>query len=95
MRFVSVRDLRSKSAQIWKDLPSEGEMVITSNGHPIAILAPVTEAGLEDTLRAFRRARAVEAVAALQGQSSEAGRDRISMEEIDAEIREVRRARAR
>lgn len=95
MRFVSVRDLRSKSAQVWKDLASEGEIVVTSNGHPIAVLAPVTEGGLEDTLRAFRRARAVEAVAALQRQAARTGGDRISMEEIDAEIQEVRRARVR
>ncbi|NTW89032.1 MAG: type II toxin-antitoxin system Phd/YefM family antitoxin, partial [Desulfobulbaceae bacterium] len=39
MKFLSVRDLRGKSAQIWKDLPEEREMVITSNGRPIAILA--------------------------------------------------------
>jgi len=38
MKFLSVRDLRGKSAQIWKRLPEEREMVITSNGrrfHPI------------------------------------------------------------
>jgi prevent-host-death family protein len=95
MRFVSVRELRAKSAQIWKDLPIEGEIVVTSNGHPIAVLTPVTESGLEETLRAVRRARAVEAVASLQRQSAETGRDRISDEEIEAEIREVRRARVR
>ena len=39
MRFLSVRDFRDKSAQIWKDLPDEREMIITSNGRPIAILA--------------------------------------------------------
>lgn len=95
MRFISVRDLRSKSAQVWKDLPSEGEIIVTSNGHPIAVLAPVTESGLEDMLQAFRRARAVEAVAALQRESSRAGGAPLSMEEIDAEIQEVRRARVR
>lgn len=95
MRFISVRDLRSKSAQVWKDLPSDGEIIVTSNGHPIAVLAPVTESGLEDMLQALRRARAVEAVAALQRVSSRAGRAPLSMEEIDAEIQEVRRARVR
>jgi len=29
MKFVSVRDLRGKSADIWRDLPEEREMVIT------------------------------------------------------------------
>ena len=95
MRFVTVRELRAKSSQVLRDLPEEGEVVITSNGHPVAVLAPVKEAGLEETIRAFRRARAVEAVAALQQASAESGRERITMDEIDAEIQEVRRARER
>ena len=95
MKFVSIRDLRGKSAEIWKELPGEREMVITSNGRPIAILAAVNESSLEESLSAFRRARAIEAVASLQRRSSEQGTDRISLEEIDAEIREVRRKRAR
>ena len=46
MKFLSVRDLRGKSAQIWKELPDEREMVITSNGRPIAILAAINEANV-------------------------------------------------
>lgn len=95
MRFISVRELRATSAQVLKDLRTEGEIVVTSNGHPVAVLAAVGEAGLEETLRAFRRARAVEAVASIQRRSAEAGREPLSMDEIDAEIREVRRARPR
>lgn len=93
MRFVSVRDLRGKSAEVWKTLPGEGEMVITSNGRPIAILAAVSESNLEESLSAFRQARAIEAAASLQRRSIEQGTDRISMDEIDAEIKAVRRKR--
>lgn len=94
MRFLSVRDLRGKSAQIWKDLPEEREMVITSNGRPIAILAAISESNLEESLTAFRQARAVEAVAALQRRSADQGTNRITMDEIDAEIQAVRKKRA-
>jgi len=94
MKFLSVRDLRGKSAQIWKDLPEEREMVITSNGRPIAILAAISESNLEESLTAFRQARAVEAVAALQRRSADRGTDRITMDEIDAEIKAVRKKRA-
>jgi len=93
MKFLSVRDLRGKSAQIWKDLPEEREMVITSNGRPIAILATISESNLEESLTAFRQARAVEAVAALQRRSADQGTDRITMDEIDAEIQAVRKKR--
>jgi len=93
MRFVSVRDLRGKSAEVWRDLPGEREMVITSNGRPIAILVAVDETDLEESLEAVRRARAVEAVASLQRRSAQSGTNEISMDEIDAEIKTVRRKR--
>jgi antitoxin (DNA-binding transcriptional repressor) of toxin-antitoxin stability system len=93
MRFISVRDLRSKSAELWRDLPAEGQMVVTSNGKPVAILAAVEEEGVEQTLASFRRNRALTAIERQQVKSAASGRDRITMEEIDEEIRVVRRSR--
>ncbi len=95
MKFISVRDLRGKSAEVWKNLPMEREMIVTSNGRPIAILSAVNESSLEESLSAFRQARAVEAVMSLQRQSIVQGTDRITMEEIDAEIKTVREKRQR
>jgi antitoxin (DNA-binding transcriptional repressor) of toxin-antitoxin stability system len=95
MKFISVRDLRSKSAQVWKQLSQEREMIITSNGRPIAIIAAISDSDLEESLSAFRQARAVEAVASLQRRSVEVGNDKMTMDEIDAEIKAVRRKRAR
>jgi antitoxin (DNA-binding transcriptional repressor) of toxin-antitoxin stability system len=95
MKFISVRDLRSKSAQVWKQLPQEREMIITSNGRPIAIIAAISDSDLEESLSAFRQVRAVEAVASLQRRSVEVGNDKMTMDEIDAEIKAVRRKRAR
>ena len=94
MKFLSVRDLRSNSAKVWKELPAEREMVITSNGRPIAILAAISEGNLEESLSAFRTARAVEAVAWLQRRSVEQGTNRIPTDEIEAEIKAVRSKRA-
>ena len=93
MRFVSVRDLRGKAAELWRDLPREGEMVITSNGRPVAILAAVNEGNVEESLAAFRRTRAVDAVAALQLGASSQGLERISAQEIEREIEAVRAQR--
>ena len=95
MKFVSVRDLRGKSADIWRELPDEREMVITSNGRPVAILASVNESNLEESLSAFRQARAVDAVAALQRRSVASSVDALSADEIEAEIVAVRKARTR
>lgn len=93
MKFLSVRDLRSKSAQVWQDLPSERELIITNNGRPIAILAAISESNLEESLIAFRQARAVEAVASLQRRSADQGTNNLTIDEIDAEIRAVRKSR--
>jgi antitoxin (DNA-binding transcriptional repressor) of toxin-antitoxin stability system len=95
MKFISVRDLRGKSAEVWKELPREREMIITSNGRPIAIIAAISDSNLEESLSAFRQARAVQAVASLQRRSVEMGNDKITMDEIDAEIKAVRKKRAR
>jgi antitoxin (DNA-binding transcriptional repressor) of toxin-antitoxin stability system len=95
MKILSVRDLRTRAAQVWKELPTEREMVITNNGRPVAILAAINEATLEESLSAFRQARAVEAVARLQRQSVERGTSKMSPEKINAEIRAVRRKRSR
>jgi antitoxin (DNA-binding transcriptional repressor) of toxin-antitoxin stability system len=95
MKFVSVRDLRSKSADIGRELTDEREMVITSNGRPVAILAAVSEANLEESLAAFRRARAIGAVAALQRRAVASGTDSLSADDIQAEIAAVREARRR
>ena len=95
MKFISVRDLRGKSAEVWKSLPAEKEVVVTSNGRPVAILSAVNETNLEESLSAIRRARAAEAVMSLQRRSVERGTDGIGMKEIDAEIRGVRKNRSR
>jgi antitoxin (DNA-binding transcriptional repressor) of toxin-antitoxin stability system len=95
MKFISVRDLRGKSAEVWKDLPAEREVIVTSNGRPIAILSAVNESNLEESLSAIRQARAAEAVMSLQRRSLERGTDGITKEEIDAEIKAVRRKRKR
>lgn len=95
MRFVSVRDLRGKSAQIWKRLAQQKEMVITSNGKPIAIISATSEATLEESLAAIRTARAMAAVEAMQVESVKMGKDRLSLEEINSEIQAERKARSK
>ena len=95
MKFISVRDLRGKSAEVWKNLPAEREVVVTNNGRPVAILSTVNDSNLEESLSAIRQARATEAVMSLQRRSVERGTDGIAMEEIDAEIKAVRAKRRR
>ncbi len=94
MRFVSVRELRNQSASVWKALAQEKDLVITSNGKPIALLSAMVEENLEESLGAVRRARAQAAATALQQASLQAGNDRLSLADINAEIDAARRERS-
>ena len=95
MKFVGVRDLRGVSADIWRELRDAREMVITSNGRPVAILVAVNDSNLEESLAALRRARAVGAVASLQRGAIASGADALSAADIETEIAAVREARRR
>ncbi|GMR23995.1 MAG: hypothetical protein BMS9Abin37_2479 [Acidobacteriota bacterium] len=92
MRFISVREFRGKSGNVWKVLAEEQELVITSNGKPIAIVSAVSEETLEDSLRAIRRARAMAAVQTMQRHS--ATRE-LGPEDVEAEIATVRSERGK
>ena len=91
MKFITVRDLRTSPARVWKDLSEEKEMIITNNGKPIALLTPISDTSLEETLASIRKARAIIAVKNMQQVSSANKNDELSGEEIDAEIQKVRK----
>ena len=91
MKFITVRDFRTSPASIWKKLPSERELVITNNGKPIALLTPLNDETLEDTISAVRKAKAIIAMKKMQEISLSLGNDKMTLEEINAIIKDVRR----
>lgn len=93
MEFVSVRDLRIQPGQVWQRLGKAGELVVTWNGKPIALLSSVNSATLEQMLTAVRRARAQVAVSQLRAAAQASGVSNLSQDEIDAEIGAARKAR--
>jgi len=95
MRFVSVRELRGQSASVWKTLAKEKDLIVTSNGKPIALLSAASDENLEESLSALRRARAQAAATAMQQASVRAGTDRLSLQDINTEIDATRRQRNR
>ena len=92
MKFVTVRDFRTSPARIWKQLPEEQEMVITNNGKPIALLTPLSDTNIEDTLKAVRKARALNAVKSMQEISMRNGNLLLRDDEIQNEISESRKS---
>jgi len=94
MRFISVRELNTKPKEIWSKIKDE-EVVITSNGKPIALLSGVTEETLEKTVRAIRRSRALIALEEMQKKAIELGFDKWTDSQIESEIKAVRKSRKR
>ena len=93
MKCVSVRELRSRSAAVWRSLAREKDLVVTAKGKPIAVLSATTTSTLKASLAALRQARAQLAVGAMQRRARETGADRLTLEDVNAEIDAVRRSR--
>ncbi len=93
MGYVTVRDLRLRPGEVWQKLREQGQLVLTNNGRPVAIIAEVAEEDVEATLAALRRARAQAAVSRMRASAQEQNLDKLAAEDVDAEIAAVRAGR--
>ncbi len=95
MKFLSWRELRNTPRKLWNALRGDTTVALTANGVPKALVIGVEQNDLETALYVARRVRAELAVARMRTQAKEAGVDRLSPEDIAAEVRAARRARRR
>jgi len=95
MLFYSVRDLNTSSKEVWQSLSDNGEVVITNNGRPTAIMINVDGADLEETIAAIRQANTMKAINRMRMASQRNGTSALSDEDIQAEVDAVRRNRKR
>ena len=89
MKFYTVRDLRLTPKIIWENLSSDGEVVITNNGKPTAIMLDIGDGSFEETLKAVRQAKAMIAFNDMRLKASEKGY--MSESEIEEEIAAARK----
>ena len=92
MKFLSTRDLRNRPGYV-RGLVQKDDLVLTTNGKPIAILLGVEEDELEETAHAIRQAKAQLALGRLRKMAGRRGSERMSASAIAAEIRAVRSKR--
>lgn len=93
MDYVTVRELREKSGEIWQRVEAGEEFVVTRNGKPFALLVHTEPGEVEAALRAHRAARFGAALDRIQAHARETGADRLTDQDIEAEIEAVRRER--
>lgn len=91
MDFVTVRELREKSGDVWQRIEAGEEIVVTRNGKPFALLLATQPSELEEMLRAHRAARFGAVAKRMQAQAKTSGADQLTDQQIQAEIDAVRR----
>ena len=92
MKLVTVREFRNKSGALLEELKETGEIVLTSNGRPVAVITAVAGDDLEEQLKAMRRGRALAALDRIRATARARGLDTLTIDDVDKEIAETRRA---
>jgi hypothetical protein len=93
MEFITLQDLRLSSDEIRRKLREQKQLILTVRGRPIAIVAGIEGDQLEETLAALRQAHAQLAVTRMRQVAQRQGLDRMTEEEIEAEIAAARQER--
>ena len=93
MRYVPVRELLTSPTAVWDVLGADGQIVLTNNGRPQALVIGVDSESLTDTIETVRQAQLMRLVAAQQAASVAAGLDHLTMDQIDAEVTAARKGR--
>ena len=88
MDFYTVRDLRTTPKSLWDSLTADGEVVITNNGRPTALMLDISDGTFEESLKAVRQAKAMIAFNSMRRKAAKAGF--LTDEEINAVIEDVR-----
>jgi hypothetical protein len=91
--LLNTRELSKSTARVLRDLPKTGPRVITRGNKTVGILIPAAGDRLEEDLDLLRRMELGRALGAVQREAVLHGSGRLTMADINAEIRAARKAR--
>jgi antitoxin (DNA-binding transcriptional repressor) of toxin-antitoxin stability system len=95
MDFVPYRLLRNQPGQVRERLAEHGQLVITNEGQPIALMVSVDSSHLEELVVLLARVRAQLSVSQMRRDARTRGLDQLDEREIQREIRSARKPRRR
>ena len=96
MNFVPYRLLRNKPADLRQKLKDEGELVITVDGKPFAVMINLADnENMEELFLLLSRLRAQMAARSILSQAQRNGTAHLDSEQIDDLVRKTRAERAR
>lgn len=94
MEFIPYRMLRNEPTALRRKLEDQGELVVTVDGKPFAVMIDLSEnENMDDILLLISRLRAQMAARAIRSQARRDGLDQISEEQVDELIRKTRAER--
>ena len=88
MIFITSRKMTSSPRETWEKLAKEGELTITKNGQPAAIMLDVDAEDYSETMRLLRQVKAARFINRARAEASERGF--LSQDGINAEIAAAR-----
>ena len=93
MEFVPYRLLRNQPNELRRRLEEQGELVVTVDGEPLAVMLQIPKGSLEDLVLLISQVRAQLAVAEIREEARRSGRKNMSSKEVDDLVKETRALR--
>jgi len=93
MEFVPYRLLRNQPSELRRKLEEKGELVVTVDGEPLAVMLQIPKGSLEDLVLLLSQVRAQLAVAAIREGARKGGRSRMTVDQADELVRKTRQSR--
>ncbi|MDR1323334.1 MAG: hypothetical protein LBK68_02735 [Candidatus Margulisbacteria bacterium] len=88
MEFLSVRELTTAPRETWEKLSREGELAITNNGKPTALLLNIPKGGFDATIKLVHQVKFMQLLHNAWAEAE--ARGGLTEAEIEAEIQAVR-----
>ena len=94
MQFVPYRTLRNEPAALRKKLENEGDLIVTVDGKPFALMINLSELeDMQDILLMVSRLKSQMAVRSIRSQARKEGLDKMNLKDINALIKKTRAER--
>ena len=96
MEFVPYRVLRNKPSALRQQLREQGELVVTVDGKPFAVMIDLGGSdNMDEIMLLVSRLRAQIAARAIRSQARREDLEQMSAEQVDALIQKARQEKAR
>jgi hypothetical protein len=92
---VTYRELRNTPGRVWERLAANQILTLVADGKARALVIPVDDGNARDALEAYRRGRAIMAIASIRRTARANGSATMSLAEVNDVIRETRNQRRR